>query len=127
MVEADEYALQPDAEGEGKSVSPLASTPDAEQAHPEPSSDYGTARIIAKVVSFLGWIVVVAGIVGIVYGVRKGLLYGGRDAVLIAVTPGMATVMMGIVMVVMGQITRATVNTADDTRQILHLFRHGKH
>jgi len=126
MAQSDGEVIQPHT-SENASIKPEPALLDSEQALPEPSSDYGTARIVAKVVSLLGWVVVVAGIVGIAYGVRKGLLYGGRDAVLIAVTPGMATVMMGIVMVVMGQITRATVNTADDTRQILHLFRHGKH
>jgi len=88
-------------------------------------SHYQTARGVAYIVEFLGWMAVVAGVLIAILGASAG----SRDpfnpglAVLMATAPGLATVFSGLVMVALAQVTRATADNADHTRQILELIQ----
>ncbi len=78
-------------------------------------STYKTARTISQVVSFIGWAVVVLCIFGLfvmsLHNFAGGLLVfaGG--------------ILSGILLVIAGQFTRATIDTADNTGKILALIK----
>ena len=82
-------------------------------------SDYGVARVIAKIIAFMGWIMIVLGLIDIGYaGVH---IHGTKniDVILVIALPGIGMIITGLFLIVAGQITRATVNNAGHTRQIL--------
>lgn len=86
-------------------------------------SSYKTARGISEFVSFLGWLLFIVGIVialvGFVGGIKSR--YGGVS--LIAMLPGLGTAVAGLLLVMGGQVTRATVDSADHTREIMNILR----
>ena len=87
-------------------------------------SDYGVARIIAKIIAFMGWTMFVLGFVVIGYAVVHIDGTKNIDVILVIVLPGIGMVITGLFLIVAGQITRATVNNATHTKQILlHLRR----
>ena len=86
------------------------------------SSDYGVARSISQVISILGWVVVAVGIIAAFSGLLAGNRYGGGVS-LIGILPGLGIAISGLFLVVAGQITRATVDNADHTREILKLIK----
>lgn len=87
-------------------------------------SDYTTARKIAMFISFLGWIVFAGGIIAAFVGMESGLQsrYGGGVSIL-ATLPGFSIAVSGLFLVAAGQVTRATVDNADHTREILSFIR----
>lgn len=86
-------------------------------------STYGTARFISLVVSFLGWLVVIAGIVGIFVGLETGSKMLRGDASILAILPGIGVILSGLFLVIAGQITRATVDNADHTGEMLQIMK----
>lgn len=82
-------------------------------------SDYGVARGVCSLVAFFGWVLVLVGgsvtIMAIVNGTNAR--YGGFS--LLAILPGLGTVVSGFLMIMGAQVTRATVDNADHTREIL--------
>jgi len=88
-------------------------------------SDYGVARVIAKIIAFMGWIMFVLGFVVIGYAAVHIDGTKNIDVILVIVLPGIGMIITGLFLIVAGQITRATVNNASHTKQILlHLRRH---
>jgi hypothetical protein len=85
------------------------------------TSDYGTARGIAQVISVIGWIVVAVGSLAAIAGLSGSNQFGGVS--LLAVLPGLGIAVSGLLLVVAGQVTRATVDNADHTREILKLLK----
>ncbi|WP_240205261.1 hypothetical protein [Vibrio sp. CyArs1] len=91
-----------------------------------PDSNYSTAKLISSLISVIGWTVFAVGI--IVLLLSLGML-GGRYGVnfwlfLSAIAPGAGTMVSGLFLVATAQVVRATVDNADNSRQILeHLQR----
>lgn len=86
-------------------------------------SEYGVARSLSGLVIVVGWIVVVIGVilsfVLIASVFKSGLnIYG-----LAAILPGLGAVGGGLVMIMSGQITMATLDSADNTGRILNTVR----
>ena len=85
-------------------------------------SDYDVARKISKFISFLGWVVfaigVIAAFAGLVSGTQSSYVGGGS---LLAILPGLGVAISGLFLVTAGQVTRATVDNADHTREILKI------
>jgi hypothetical protein len=89
------------------------------------TSTYGTARGIAQFVSFVGWIVVgISGLVLIVI-LAKSTESRGNFA-LMGLLPALGGVISGLLLVMAGQLTRATVDTADNTGQMLSVMKRRK-
>ena len=87
-------------------------------------SDYGVARVIAKIIAFMGWVMFVSGFVVIGYAAVHVDGAKNIDVILVIVLPGIGMIITGLFLIVAGQITRATVNNAGHTKQILlHLRR----
>lgn len=78
-------------------------------------SVYGTARGLSSFIIGLGWIVAAIGVVIPIYGIS---FYD-----IASVAPWIGTIFGGLVMVMSGQITKATLDSADNTGRILHVFR----
>jgi len=87
-------------------------------------SKYETARKVSMFISFIGWVVFVGGIIAAFSGMASGLQsrYGGGVSIL-AFLPGLGIAVYGLFLVAAGQVTRATVDNADHTREILGLMR----
>ncbi len=78
----------------------------------EKSNDYGTAIKLAKFVSFLGWVAVIIGIL--------------LTVSLVLITTGIPTIISGIMLIAGGQITRATADSANYSKQMLDEVRNRK-
>lgn len=87
-------------------------------------SEYETSRKVSMIISGFGWLVFAIGIIAALAGLASGLQsrYGIG---LMGVLPGIALLVSGLMMVVAGQVTRATVDNADHTREILALLKQG--
>jgi len=89
------------------------------------TSTYDTTRIIAACVSFVGWVVVsISVIILLVSLVQSTKSYGGFA--LMGLFPAFAGIISGLLLVMAGQLTRATVDTADNTGQMLALMKRRK-
>jgi len=87
----------------------------------EYESDYKTARGIASLISFLGWVSVAIGVI-LALTIFIGLSsqrYGVAESIFISLLPSIGLVISGLFLVAAGQVTRATVDNADHTREIL--------
>jgi hypothetical protein len=77
---------------------------------------YGTARGIARVISFAGWL-----FVGLCAVAAVISIFGGMGV--IAMVPVLIGLIGGFFMVAAGQVLRATVDNADNTGQMLALMK----
>jgi hypothetical protein len=86
---------------------------------------YGTARSVARVISFVGWIFVGICTVSsvVMVNVTGGFshLFNGPGAIVLA--PILIGAVSGFLLVAAGQVLRATVDNADNTGQILALIK----
>jgi len=94
---------------------PSASAAAIASARPEYNSDYGAARGISSFISGVGWVVVVIGVLIALAGAGQGYA--------LAILPGLGLAVAGIIVVASGQVTRAAVDNADHTREILTLLK----
>lgn len=87
-------------------------------------SEYVTARMVSKFISFLGWVVFTIGIIVVFASMASNQqsIFGDASTYLVLL-PGLATVVSGLFLVAAGQVTRATVDNADHTREILNEIR----
>ena len=81
-------------------------------------NDYGTAVAISSIISFLGWVAVLIGAIAVIAAFGS-FRYGG----ILALLPALGIIVAGLFLVVSGQITRATVDNANYSREILYLLR----
>jgi len=81
-------------------------------------SHYNTARTISDILSVIGWIMVVVGVLGALILASQGYNFN-----VLAMLPGLAIAISGLFMVVAAQVTKATVDNADQTREIMNLLR----
>lgn len=88
-------------------------------------SQYRTARAIAYILAFLGWIAVVVGIIIAIVGAGAVLQYSDVPAITLLWTmaPGLGTAWSGLLMVALAQVTRAIADNADHTHKILELIQ----
>ena len=82
-------------------------------------STYGTTRIIARFISFFGWVVVVLSVLLVSSMGSKPSDVSSPIVLLFA----LAGVTSGLLLVLAGQLTRAMVDTADNTGEILFLMK----
>lgn len=80
--------------------------------------EYKTARSIFGFIEFCAWSVVVIGVVATLAGMAGGNLIGSSGGVWGAI-PGLAVVFIGLASVMMVQIGRATIDTAQMTGKLL--------
>ena len=88
------------------------------------SSTYKTARGIASFVALVGWSLVVLG--GFVAVIALSSLAKEGSFGFVAFIPGVGTSIAGLLLVMSGQITRAAVDTADNTGRLLLLLSREK-
>lgn len=88
------------------------------------ATNYGTVRVLSQLIIFLGWTTVIVSLAFVVIGILN--LTGGGWSISNALTlqaPILAIAISGLATVVAGQVLRATIDTADNTRKILiHLI-----
>ena len=80
-------------------------------------NDYQTSIGVAKFVSFIGWLAVIAGI-----GLSLFLLAQGGMAPLV-VPSAIIVALAGLLLVIGGQATRATMDNANYSKQMLDEMR----
>ncbi len=113
----EEWFVEPSETTNSSSVSSVKNTGACQ-------SDYEVARKISKFLSFLGWLVFAVGVIAAIAGLVSGTQsrYGGGVS-LLALLPGLGISVSGLFLVAAGQVTRATVDNADHTREILNIIR----
>jgi len=85
-------------------------------------SHYKVARIVVALMSFLGWIACIISIVIAVRAFMSSSNYGYEFALLAAV-PGLIGAFSGLFIVAMGQLTRATLDSADYSGEMLSIMK----
>jgi hypothetical protein len=81
------------------------------------SRDFGTLMFVGKINSFLGWIVVVGGVMGVFVGFAQG-----GFAILAIALPGLFAAIIGLLIAASGQMISCLVSTernSKDTTEIL--------
>jgi len=87
-------------------------------------SNYGVAQAISKLLSFIGWFMVVVGTGIVLVGLNN--LNQNSDQTSLVMTlliPGVSMAISGLFLVAAAQVTQATVDNADHTREILKLLQ----
>lgn len=87
----------------------------------ETETDYGTTVAVAKFVSLAGWVVVFLSLVFFL----MVLVAGGRAGWL-AFAPVVGSVVGGLLLVIAGQVTRATVENTQNTRRLVQILEEKK-
>ncbi len=88
-------------------------------------ADYGAGRKTAQVISLIGWLVVVIGVFSLVYGLSqlgqpRG--FGGPSInAMMSIAAGAFLLLTGILQVAVGQMMRASMDSADYARQSLQI------
>ncbi|MFT7372675.1 MAG: hypothetical protein ACI9T9_001362 [Oleiphilaceae bacterium] len=109
-------SLLKDFSEESKEVLPEEAVPLESNRQAAPPSNYLAAKYAASLISYIGWLVCIVGTLLTISGVL-GFDEGG---VWFSMISGVKTVGSGLALVVAGQITRATLDNADQTRAILN-------
>ena len=89
------------------------------------TSNYEVAQKIATIMSFIGWTIVVIGVMVALVG-SAGMSqnpYARGGSAIIGLLPGIGMSISGFFLVAGAQVTRAMVDNADNTREILNLMR----
>jgi hypothetical protein len=89
------------------------------------TTTYGTARMIAQCVSFVGWIVVTIGCLILIVSLFQSTK--DHSFALMGLIPAFAAIISGLLLVMIGQMTRATIDTADNTGQMLVVLKNKKY
>ena len=87
--------------------------------------DYDVAWTFANLCSVVGWIALIAGILFAFIGISQinNVVYGNSFLVkLTAMLPGLGIATSGLVMIVIGQISRATIDAATNSKEILEIM-----
>jgi hypothetical protein len=95
------------------------------------SSAYRTGRFLARLIAALGWVVVGLAILALIGFVASYFAYSGggaeiqQEGALLAAGIGscLGVMLTGLVLVAIGQMLRATLDTADNTRQMLDIMQ----
>lgn len=87
------------------------------------NTEYGVAKGVSSVTSFIGWGLVILGVFVGLSPLMEGSQsrYGGISW--LAVLPGVGTAVSGFLLIMGAQVTKATVDTADYTRELLKAMR----
>jgi len=75
---------------------------------------YETSRTIAQFVSLVGWVTLAAGVIAAFYSLKSF----DRQGIFVFI-PSLASAISGFLLVMTGQMSRAIVDIADNTRQML--------
>jgi general secretion pathway protein A len=89
------------------------------------TSTSGTSRMIASLVSFLGWVIVAISALILLLSL-VGSLKENSGLALMGLFPSLAGIISGLLLVMSGQLTRALVDTADNTGQMLAIMKNKK-
>lgn len=87
------------------------------------TTKYSTARMISQFVSFVGWVVVSMSVIIFLVYMAKG---SRNSFAMIGLFPSLGGVISGLLLVMAGQMTRATVDTADNTGHMLDIMKKRK-
>lgn len=96
------------------------SNQDVKNAH---KTAYGMARGVSSVISLVGWLFVIVGIFVAVYAFINGISSRYDGLSLMALLPGLGTTVSGFLLIMGAQVTKATVDNADHTREILKALK----
>ena len=90
---------------------------------------YSTARGVFTLLEFVGWAVVVVGVIASILGGGSiGDAYGRSppfEVLMLALLPGIGIAFGGLVSIALVQSSRANIDTAEMTRDMLFLMRNG--
>lgn len=99
-------------------------TAKSDNYHARYTTTYATARLIAQFVSFVGWAAVTISAMILVVSLAKSK--GSGSVALLGLLPSFSGLISGLLLVMFGQLTRATLDNADNTGQMLALMKKRK-
>ena len=86
----------------------------------EQETDYGMAIGMAKFLAFIGWIGVLIGAIIVISALIPILKSGQIGLEVLALGPSLSVFVIGLVLVVMGQTSRAVLDNANYSKQMLN-------
>lgn len=86
--------------------------------------DYQTTSGISSFVIFVGWMLVIGAVIGAVVALEGSSRFGGFS--LLAITPMIGVLVGGLFLIMSGQITRAALDNANYSREMLEIMRRSK-
>ncbi len=91
------------------------------------SNDYGVSITVAKIISFFGWLAVIAGFILIMMAAAE-IVKSGEFGVgpVLALYPSVVAIVSGLVLVLTGQVSRAVFDNTNYSKQMLAEMRNGK-
>lgn len=103
---------------------PPPATPLARAAAAAPTTNYGTARFVLGVMDVVGFLLIAAGVIVLLMMFAGAIEAATRDgfnifSLLGVFFPPLGLIVTGIVIFAQGQLLRASLDTADATREIL--------
>ena len=98
-----------------------------EQGHMQHyNSTYKTARLISKITSFVGWVLIAVSIYFLVVFILVGINERGSGPFILAMSLApIGGIIAGLFLVIAGQHTRATVDIADFNGEMLAIMKSG--
>jgi hypothetical protein len=105
-----------------KGLQPASEKLPEQETDTEYVSAYGATRMAGRFVSFVGWVLVVVGALGLIIIIATGVL-SRRIPDLMQLLFCLGGVMGGLLLVLAGQLTRAAVDTADNTGEMLFMMK----
>jgi len=92
-------------------------------------SNYDTAIVISRIIVYIGWFVVAVGIIVATIGIIAAFIYfvfpENQDGSIsyFSIIYGFAVTISGLFLVVGAQVTRAIIDNADNTREMLKIIK----
>lgn len=93
----------------------------SEAAH-EYEAEYSVSRMVSLIVAFIGWAIVLAGIIVVFGAVTSDTKTILGTLSMVAILPGVGAVITGFVLILWAQALQAAVDSADHTREIMKLL-----
>ena len=80
------------------------------------TSTYSTSRVISQIISFMGWVLTVIGCISCI-------IIWWKIGALSEMIPGTIGIGLGLTLVMSGQMSRALLDTSDNTGEMLALMK----
>ena len=85
-------------------------------------SNYPTALIVARLLGYCGWFMVVVGVIVMVGGLSGFSSYGSGFLALLGILPGIGIGISGLLTVAAAEVTKAIIDTAENSTKIVNMM-----
>ncbi len=93
----------------------------------EQSTDYGASIAVAKIIAFIGWMAVFGGVILVLIAVTEAINSGKISiGTILVILPTAGVSITGLILILAGQASRALLDNANYSKQMLDEMRNRK-